>query len=65
MFHFFVLAVELLNSAIEEIVDRVSPEFSEFAARAKDMGSAAVLISLTALVLAWGTALYTCFRAGS
>lgn len=43
-----VLAVEALNTAIETIVDEVSPHHSEFARRAKDLGSAAVLIMLTA-----------------
>ena len=47
-----VLAVELLNSAIEAIVDLVSPGQHELAGRAKDLGSAAVLV---ALVLAGGT----------
>jgi diacylglycerol kinase (ATP) len=49
---FASLAVEALNTAIEEIVDRVSPEQSEFARRAKDLGSAAVMFMLT------GTGLY-------
>ncbi len=47
-----VLAVELLNSAIEAVVDLVSPGHHELAGRAKDLGSAAVLV---ALVLAGGT----------
>ncbi len=41
-----VLIVELLNSAIEAAVDRMGPERHELAALAKDMGSAAVLLSL-------------------
>ncbi|TAL84894.1 MAG: diacylglycerol kinase [Rhodanobacter sp.] len=48
------LAVELLNSAIEAVVDKVSPEFNELAGRAKDMGSAAVFLLLVMVVLSWG-----------
>ena len=49
-----VLMVELLNSAIEAVVDHVSPEFAELAGRAKDMGSAAVFITLVNVFLVWG-----------
>jgi diacylglycerol kinase (ATP) len=49
-----VLSVELLNSAIEAVVDKVSPEFHELAGRAKDMGSAAVFVLLVLVVLCWG-----------
>jgi diacylglycerol kinase (ATP) len=48
-----VLVVELLNSAIEAVVDRVSLENHELAKRAKDMGSAAVLVCLIAAALVW------------
>ena len=48
-----VLSAELLNSAIEAVVDKVSPEFNEFAGRAKDMGSAAVFVLLVLVVLSW------------
>lgn len=41
-----VLIVELLNSAVEAVVDMVSPDYHVLAKRAKDMGSAAVLLSL-------------------
>ena len=54
---FLVLAAELLNSAIEAVVDMVSPEFSELAGRAKDMGSAAVFLLLLLLALSWGLVL--------
>ena len=53
-----VLIVELLNSAVEAVVDRVSPEYDELAGRAKDMGSAAVLLSLVVAAAAWAYALY-------
>jgi diacylglycerol kinase (ATP) len=49
----FVLTTELLNSAIEAVVDRVSPELNELAGRAKDMGSAAVFVSLATVLIAW------------
>jgi len=49
-----VLSVELLNSAIEAVVDKVSPEFHELAGRAKDMGSAAVFVLLILVALSWG-----------
>ncbi len=49
-----VLIVELLNSAIEAIVDRVSLENHELSKRAKDLGSAAVFLSLTIVAIAWG-----------
>lgn len=48
-----VLSAELLNSAIEAVVDKVSPEFNEFAGRAKDMGSAAVFLLLALVVVCW------------
>ncbi|TBR40161.1 MULTISPECIES: diacylglycerol kinase [Dyella] len=48
-----VLSAELLNSAVEAVVDKVSPEFHELAGRAKDMGSAAVFLLLVLTGLAW------------
>lgn len=48
-----VLLVESLNTAIEAVVDLVSPGYHELAKRAKDIGSAAVFLSLTLFVLAW------------
>jgi len=58
-----VLITELVNSAIEAVVNMVSPEFSELAGRAKDMGSAAVLLTLALAALAWSAAIYTTFTA--
>ena len=48
-----MLVTELLNSAIEAVVDRASPEFNELAGRAKDMGSAAVFVALATVVVVW------------
>ena len=50
---FMVLVVELLNSAIEAAIDRVGGERHLLSARAKDMGSAAVLVSIVNAVIIW------------
>jgi diacylglycerol kinase (ATP) len=52
-----VLVVELLNSAIEAVVDRVGLEDHRLAKRAKDIGSAAVLVSLLTVGVVWGCVL--------
>lgn len=52
-----VLVVELLNSAIEAAVDRISLENHELIKRAKDMGSAAVFIALLNVAVTWGLVL--------
>ncbi|WP_349985073.1 diacylglycerol kinase [Stenotrophomonas sp. WHRI 8082] len=49
-----VLAMELLNSAIEAVIERYGPEIHELAGRAKDMGSAAVFVLLVNVLLCWG-----------
>jgi diacylglycerol kinase (ATP) len=49
-----VLGVELINSAIEATVDRISLENHRLAKRAKDIGSAAVLVALLNAALVWG-----------
>lgn len=49
-----VLAAELLNSAVEAVIERYGPEFHELAGRAKDMGSAAVFVLMVNVVLCWG-----------
>jgi len=51
---FLVLVTELLNSAIEAVVDRIGLEHHELSGRAKDIGSAAVLLSLVNLLIVWG-----------
>ena len=48
-----VLVTELLNSAVEAVVDRIGPEHHELAGRAKDMGSAAVMIAIGLVVIVW------------
>ena len=53
----FVLMVELLNSGIEAVVDRIGDEPHTLSGRAKDMGSAAVLIALIITALIWAAVL--------
>ena len=54
----FVLIVELLNSAIEAVVDRIGDEVHELSGRAKDMGSTAVFIAISMAVIIWIGVLY-------
>lgn len=49
-----VLSIELLNSAVEAVIERYGPEFHELAGRAKDMGSAAVFVLMMNVLLVWG-----------
>ena len=58
-----VLIVELLNSAIEAAIDRVSFEWHELSKRAKDIGSAAVFLSLLLCAGTWLAALWQRFIA--
>jgi len=55
---FVVLITEILNSAVEAVVDRVSDEQHKLAGRAKDMGSAAVFLSLTMTAVIWGLVIF-------
>ncbi|MCR6664985.1 MAG: diacylglycerol kinase [Methyloversatilis sp.] len=59
-----VLIVELLNSAVEATVDRISLENHALAKRAKDIGSAAVMVSLLNLLLVWALVLSARFWSG-
>lgn len=52
-----VLAAELLNSAIEAVVDKLWPDQHEVAGRAKDMGSAAVFLLMVNMLVIWGVIL--------
>ena len=54
----FILIIELLNSAIEAVVDRIGDEVHELSGRAKDMGSTAVAIAITMTVVIWVGVLY-------
>jgi len=52
-----VLVAELLNSAVEAVVDRFGPERHPLAGRAKDLGSAAVLVAILAALAVWALVL--------
>lgn len=52
-----VLSIELLNSAVEAVIERYGPEHHELAGRAKDMGSAAVFVLMMNVLLVWGAIL--------
>lgn len=54
----FVMLVELINSALEAVVDRIGSDHNELSGRAKDQGSAAVLIALLIALLAWCAVLF-------
>ena len=56
-----VLATELLNSAIEAVIERYGAEHHELAGRAKDMGSAAVFVLMINVVLTWTLVLWPRF----
>lgn len=53
-----VVIAELLNSAVEAVVDRIGPEHHPLAGAAKDLGSAAVFVGLLMVVLVWGLVLF-------
>lgn len=59
----FVLVTEILNSAIEAVVDRVGPEWHALSKNAKDLGSAAVLLAIAFCLVCWTWALYERFFA--
>jgi diacylglycerol kinase (ATP) len=56
-----VMVVELLNTGIETAIDRIGPEWHDLSKRAKDMGSAAVLLSLLMCIGIWASALFQRF----
>ncbi len=56
-----LMVVELLNTGLETAIDRVGPEWHALSKRAKDMGSAAVLLSLLLCVGIWAAALFQRF----
>jgi diacylglycerol kinase (ATP) len=57
----FVLVIELINSALEAVVDRISLEQHPLSNNAKDLGSAAVALSIGIAVAAWGVVLFNRF----
>ena len=58
----FILFAELVNTAIETAIDRISEEYHELSKKAKDIGSLLVLLSFINAVLCWGTVLYINYR---
>ncbi len=56
-----VLVAELLNSALEALVDRFGDEWNDLSGRAKDLGSAAVLVALVNVIVVWVLVLYPRF----
>ncbi len=60
---FILLIVELLNSAIENAIDRIGDEPHPLSGRAKDQGSAAVLLSLGLIAVCWGAIAWNHFYA--
>lgn len=56
-----VMIVEILNSAIEAVVDRIGSEHHELSGRAKDMGSAAVSLAIVLALFVWSTVLWQHF----
>jgi diacylglycerol kinase (ATP) len=56
-----LIAIELLNTAIEKLADHVRPERHEDIKYVKDLGSAAVLCAIVFAALVWGVALYSAF----
>lgn len=53
-----ILIIELVNSAIETIIDRISLEKNDLSARAKDLGAAATFIAWLYFIIVWGLKLY-------
>ncbi len=54
----FLLFAEIVNSAIEVLSDKITTEHDELIGRAKDLGSAAVFIAMTIVVLVWGVYIF-------
>jgi diacylglycerol kinase (ATP) len=57
----FVLTVELLNTGLESAIDRVGPQWHDLSKRCKDLGSAAVLLSILLCMSIWLTVLFLKF----
>ncbi len=56
-----ILLMELVNTAIETIIDRISPDYHELSKKAKDIGSLLVLLSFVNAIILWGAFLYPLF----
>jgi diacylglycerol kinase (ATP) len=58
---FLVMIVELLNTGLETAIDRIGPQWHDLSKRCKDLGSAAVLLSLILCLGVWLSAIYHCW----
>lgn len=54
----FIILAELINTAIERVIDRIGPEYHILSKQAKDIGSAIVFITITSVVTLWCTLLF-------
>lgn len=54
----FIVIMELVNTAVETVIDRISPDYHELSKKAKDIGSLLVLLSFINAFLLWGAFLY-------
>ena len=57
----FIVIMELVNTAVEVVIDRISPEYHELSKKAKDIGSLLVLLAFVNAVILWGAFLYPQF----
>lgn len=57
----FIVIMELVNTAVEAVIDRISPEYHELSKKAKDIGSLLVLLAFVNAVILWGAFLYPQF----
>lgn len=57
----FIVITELVNTAVEVVIDRISPEYHELSKKAKDIGSLLVLLAFVNAVILWGAFLYPQF----
>jgi len=58
---FFILIMELINTAIEAIIDRISADYHELSKKAKDIGSLLVLMAFIMMFIVWGRILFAKF----
>lgn len=57
----FIIFAELVNTAVEVVIDRISEEYHELSKKAKDIGSCLVLLSFINAILVWSSVLYAMF----
>ena len=57
----FIVIMELVNTAVETVIDRISPDYNELSKKAKDIGSLLVLLAFINAFLLWGAFLYPLF----